>query len=147
VAKSNVEETCLSSGKPLGLTKLLTVPPNNRDFLFIKSENSSTLPATCSANATAASFPDLINAPLSNSSTVSFSPASRYIEASPVEAEFLDISTSSDGLVMSKAKIAVKTLVVLAGGMGLKISFLYNIFPLSISINIALAAVISGPCA
>ena len=59
----------------MGLTKLVFLQPSSFAFLFIKFENSLTLPETCSAKAIAASLAEGIKSTFNKFSTVNISPA------------------------------------------------------------------------
>ena len=98
--------------------------------MFISFANSSLLPAIYSASATAASFPDLINKPYSNPSTVILSSFFSPSLDPPVPAAFESIVTISDkSLQFSSTTIAVIILVVDAIAVCLFSSFPYILNP------------------
>ena len=56
-ASSRAVVSCPWAGSPCGLQKCVCISPISAAFAFIFSANPSTLPATWTASATAASFP------------------------------------------------------------------------------------------
>ena len=58
-----------SSGRPVALAKRVFVMPMRCAYWFISAANASSLPATCSASAIAASLPDCTTMPFSISSS------------------------------------------------------------------------------
>ena len=76
-AMSHALVTCPSAGRPVQLTKWVSVMPSSLARVFICSTNSSVTPATHSASATAASLPLATHTAFKRSSTVICSPSDR----------------------------------------------------------------------
>ena len=110
---------------------------NSSAFWFIKEANSWILPPTYSANATAASFPDLNINPYNKSLTVILSLAFNFNLEPPVPAAFADISTMFFKLVFSITISAVIIFVVDAIFVFVVSFFPYNIALLCLSITTA----------
>ena len=81
-------------------------------FSFINSANSFTLPPTCSANATAASFPDLSISPYNKSLTLALSPLFSPNLEPPVPPAFALTVTVSFKSAFSNMTIVVIIFVV-----------------------------------
>ena len=119
---SRADILCPSASRPHAFLKLAFVIPSSAALSFIFFTNASSLPATFSAMATAASFPDAIIIHFIISSTVCSSPASKKHCDPPMDAACsLTVTISSRVIcpasIASKARRSVITFVTEAGAM------------------------------
>ena len=85
---------CPWPGRPWGLMKRVDVIPRRAASAFIITMNSSSVPPTVSAMATATSFADLTKSSLRALSSVSFEPGLKYILLAGWSAALLLMTTS-----------------------------------------------------
>ena len=98
----------------MGLAKEECSIPSSRAFSFIRATKPLTLPPTCWATATAASFPEHSSTPYNSVSSVRVSPSVRYMAEPSVYAASRLTFTLSWRSPSSMATSAVRILVVLA---------------------------------
>ena len=72
--RSRAEDTCPSSSRPLGFSKLVAVMPSSAAFWFISATKAGNDPAVCSARATAAPLSEYTSISAMRASTVHTSP-------------------------------------------------------------------------
>ena len=114
--------------------------PSSLAVSFISRTNPDWLPPTCSAMATAASFPEHSIRPYSNASRVSCSPSFRYMEEPSVKVASRLTVTMSERFPSRMATRAVMILVVLAISIFPSAFCSYSTRPLSASTRIAAEA-------